>query len=227
MRTVAFCEAGAFGRGVLRAHWPGVPVYDDVRTLSAARLRGDGVPRPSVLCGGFPCQDVSLAGRGAGIEGGRSGLWSEMARLVAECRPGWVVVENVPGLRGRGADRVLADLEAAGYAAWPMVVGAVHAGAPHRRSRVWVVGRAVAADAGGAGLESWERGAAGAPAGLPIERRGGWTAAPGVCRVGDGVSAGLDGLTPRAVRERIEALGNAVVPAVAAMVGRAIRSAWM
>ena len=135
MRTVAFCEAAPFARRVLARHWPGVPVYRDIRTLSAARLRADGVPRPRLLCGGFPCQDISLAGRGLGIEGGRSGLWSHMARLVAECRPDWVVPEkrnlgNVPGLRGRGADRVLADLEAAGYACWPLVVGAVHAGAP-------------------------------------------------------------------------------------------------
>lgn len=130
MRTVAFCEAAPFARRVLARHWPGVPCYPDVRALSAARLRADGVPRPRLLCGGFPCQDISLAGRGAGIEGARSGLWSHMARLVAECRPDWVVAENVPGLRGRGADRVLSELEAAGYACWPLVVGAVHAGAP-------------------------------------------------------------------------------------------------
>ncbi len=116
MRTVAFCEAAPFARGVLARHWPGVPLYDDIRTLSGPRLRADGVPRPDLLCGGFPCQDTSLAGRGAGIEGVRSGLWSHMARLVRECRPHWVVAENVPGLRGRGADRVLAELEAAGYA---------------------------------------------------------------------------------------------------------------
>ena len=143
MRTVAFCETAPFARRVLARHWPGVPVYHDVRTLSAARLRADGVPRPGLLCGGFPCQDVSLAGQGAGIEGGRSGLWSHMARLVAECRPDWVVPEkrdpgNVPGLRGRGADRVLSDLEAAGYAGWPLVVGAVHAGAP-RANRLWAI----------------------------------------------------------------------------------------
>ena len=145
MRTVAFCKAAPFARQVLARHWPGVPLYTDVRTLSAARLRADGVPRPNLLCGGFPCQDVSLAGQGAGIEGGRSGLWSHMARLVRECRPDWVLAENVPGLRGRGADRVLAELEAAGYACWPFVVGAVHAGAPHRRARMWLVAQAAAA----------------------------------------------------------------------------------
>jgi len=213
MRTCAFCEADPFARGVLARHWQGVPIYDDVRTLSAARLRSDGVPRPELLCGGFPCQDVSLAGQAAGIGGERSGLWSHMARLVRECRPLWVVVENVPGLRSRGADQVLFDLEAADYACWPLVVGAVHAGAPHRRSRVWLVAQATAANAGGAGLEAWQPAPAEAAPGLPIERRGGWPTAPGLCRVDHGVSRGMD----RTRKARIRALGNAVVPINAAM----------
>ncbi len=211
MRTVGFCESDAWCRGVLGRHWPGVPVYDDVRRLSGTRLRADGVAWPELVCGGFPCQDVSAAGRGAGLEGGRSGLWREMERLVGELGPDWVVVENVPSLRVRGADRVCAGLEALGYACWPLVVGAAHAGAPHRRGRVWVV-----AYAGGAGLEGWERGAAGAAAGLPVAGPGGWAAAPGVRRVADGVSGGVDR------RARVRALGNAVVPQVAEMVGRAV-----
>ena len=215
MRTVAFCERDAFCRGVLGRHWPGVPVYSDIRDLSASRLRGDGVPWAELLVGGFPCQDVSLAGRGTGIDGARSGLWGEMLRLVAECGPRWVVAENVPGLRVRGADRVCAGLEALGYTVWPLVVGAVHAGAAHRRARVWIVGR-LAADAAGAGLEARECGAARPPAGLPVERRGGWAAEPGVRRVGDGVPGRVD---------RVRALGNAIVPANAAMLGRAILAA--
>jgi DNA (cytosine-5)-methyltransferase 1 len=197
MRTVAFCEQDRFAAGVLQQHWPGVPVYPDVRRLSA------------------PCQDISLAGRGAGITGARSGLWTDMERLVAECRPRWVVAENVPGLRERGADRVCGGLEALGYTCWPLVVGAVHAGAPHRRQRVWVVARAVA-DTAGAGLEMGECGAAWPAPVLPAERRGGWAAEPGVRRVGDGVPARVD---------RVKALGNAIVPANAAMIGRAILAA--
>jgi DNA (cytosine-5)-methyltransferase 1 len=215
MRTVAFCEQDRFAAGVLQQHWPGVPVYPDVRRLSARRLRDDGVPWAHVLVGGFPCQDISLAGQGAGIAGARSGLWADMERLVAECRPRWVVAENVPGLRERGADRVCGGLEALGYTCWPLVVGAVHAGAPHRRQRVWVVARAVA-DTAGAGLEMGECGAAGPAPGLPAERRGGWAAEPGVRRVGDGVPARVD---------RVKALGNAIVPANAAMIGRAILAA--
>jgi DNA (cytosine-5)-methyltransferase 1 len=211
MRTVAFCERDRFCQGVLRRHWPGVPVYDDVRRLTGQRLRDDGVPWAELLVGGFPCQDISLAGRGAGVTGARSGLWADMERLVAECRPHWVVAENVPGLRGRGADRVCAGLEALGYACWPLLVGAVHAGAPHRRQRVWVI-----AHAARQGLEVGQRGAAGQAAGLPAERRGGWPAEPGDRRVDDGVPARVD---------RLKALGNAIVPANAAMVGRAILAA--
>ena len=217
-RTVAFCEREPFARATLRRHWPGIPVYPDILTLDAQTLRRDGVPRPDLLCGGFPCQDISLAGRGAGLDGARSGLWADMARLVAECRPRWVVVENVPGLRSRGADRVLLDLEALGYAGWPLVVGAAHAGAPHRRARMWLVAR-LSADAGGAGLEMGVGPAKGPPPGLPVERCGGWPAAPGVCRVGDGLPAGLDR------RARVAALGDAAVPAAATAIGRAIRHA--
>ncbi len=226
MRTAAFCEADPFAAEVLRRHWPGVPVYPDIRTLSGARLRADAVPRPVLVCGGFPCQDSSLAGRGAGMDGPRTGLWSHMARLVTELRPRWVVAENVPGLRGRGADRVLRDLEAAGYACWPLVVGAVHAGAPHRRARVWVVAETLAADACGAGLEVRQHGAAGPAPGLPVERRGGWPAEPGLRRVDDGLPAGLDQRGAAGLRRaRVQALGNAAVPANAAMVGRALLAA--
>ena len=215
MRTVAFCEQDEFAAGVLRRRWPEVPVYADVRRLGAERLRADGVLPAGLLIGGFPCQDISLAGRGAGIEGARSGLWGDMECLVAECRPRWVVAENVPGLRGRGADRVCGGLEALGYACWPLVVGAVHAGAPHRRQRVWIVGRS-AAHAAGTGLEVGERGAARAAPGLPAERRGGWGAEPGLRRMADGVPGRVD---------RLRCLGNAIVPANAAMIGRAILAA--
>ena len=221
MRTVAFCEADPFAGGVLARHWPGVPVYPDVQLLSGEQLRADGIPRPDLVIGGFPCQDTSLAGRGGGADGARSGLWTHLVRLVSECGPRWVVVENVPGLRGRGADRVVAALEAAGYAVWPLLVGAVHAGAPHRRQRVWLVARSVAADAAGAGLEVGERGATQSAPGLPAERRGGWTPAPRVCRMDDGVPRRMDGTRAH----RIRALGNAIVPANAAMIGRAILAA--
>jgi len=226
MRTVAFCERDPWCRGILSRHWPGVPLYDDVHTLTAGRLHADGVPAPDLVCGGFPCQDVSAAGRGGGLDGARSGLWREMERLVAELRPGWVVAENSPALRVRGADRVCAGLEALGYACWPLVVGAAHAGAPHRRERVFVVARCdpgMVAHAAGARLADGEPQPAGPAPLLPVAGRGGWPAAPAVRRVADGVSPRVD----RRV-DRVRALGNAVVPGVAEMVGRAVlhAAAW-
>ncbi len=97
------------------------------------------VPQVDVLCGGFPCQDISLAGKGAGITGERSGLWSEFARLIGELRPRYVVVENVPAITSRGLDRVLADLAALGFdAEWDHLPASAF-GAPHRRDRFWLV----------------------------------------------------------------------------------------
>lgn len=138
MQTVAFCEIMPYPRAVLAKHWPEIPQYDDVRLLTGQRLAADGVS-VDVICGGFPCQGISAAGKGKGLADSRSGLWSEYARIVREVRPRWVIVENSPALRTRGADTVLDDLEACGYACWPLVVGAAHAGAPHRRGRVFVV----------------------------------------------------------------------------------------
>src|SRR5205823_3024143 len=113
-RTVAFCEIEEFPRRVLAKHWPDVPCYDDVRTLTAERLGADGIA-VDVICGGFPCQDISVAGAGDGIDGNRSGLWSEYARLIGELRPRFIIVENVAALLDRGMGRVLGDLAALGF----------------------------------------------------------------------------------------------------------------
>jgi DNA (cytosine-5)-methyltransferase 1 len=136
--TVAFCEIEPFPRRVLAKHWPGVPCYEDVRALTADTLARDGIG-VDVICGGFPCQDISLAGKGAGIDGARSGLWSEYARLIGELQPRFVIVENVAALLGRGLDRVLGDLAALGYDAEWHCIPAAAVGAPHRRDRLWIV----------------------------------------------------------------------------------------
>ncbi len=136
--TVAFCEIDPFCRKVLAKHWPSVKQYDDVRTLTAERLSADGIV-PDVICGGFPCQDISFAGKGAGIEGKRSGLWSEYARLIGELRPEYVIVENVAALLSRGLDRVLGDLASIGFDAEWHCIPASAVGAPHRRDRLWLV----------------------------------------------------------------------------------------
>jgi DNA (cytosine-5)-methyltransferase 1 len=136
-KTVAFCEIEPFPRKVLAKHWPGVPIYDDVRNLSAARLAADGIA-VDAICGGFPCQDISFAGNGAGLDGERSGLWFEYFRLIRELRPRISLIENVAALLSRGLDRVLCDLASIGYDAQWEVISASDLGAIHRRQRLWI-----------------------------------------------------------------------------------------
>ena len=138
MKTVAFCEIEKFPRRVLAKHWPEVPIYDDVRTLTANRLASDGIS-VDLICGGFPCTDISVAGKGLGITGPQSGLWREYARLIGELRPRYVIVENVAALLGRGLGDVLGDLAALGYDAEWHCIPASAVGAPHRRDRVWII----------------------------------------------------------------------------------------
>jgi DNA (cytosine-5)-methyltransferase 1 len=134
-RTMAFCEIEPYCQAVLRKHWPSVPCHSDITKLDATPLRG----RADVICGGFPCQDISTAGKGAGITGSRSGLWTEYARIIDEVRPRYVIVENVAALLSRGLGRVLGDLAALGYDAEWNCIPASAVGAPHRRDRVWIV----------------------------------------------------------------------------------------
>ncbi len=145
-RTVAFCEIEEFPRRVLAKHWPDVPIHRDVRELKA-----EHVGAVDVICGGFPCQDISTAGKGAGLAGERSGLWREYARLVGELRPSYVIVENVAALLGRGLGTVLGDLAALGYDAEWHCIPASAVGAPHIRDRVWIIAYPQHSDADRAG----------------------------------------------------------------------------
>lgn len=111
------------------------PIWDDIRTFDGRPWSG----HVDIITGGFPCQDISAAGKGVGIEGERSGLWGEMARVVGEVRPQFVFVENSPMLTSRGLGRVLGDLAKMGYDARWCVLGADDAGAPHRRKRIWIL----------------------------------------------------------------------------------------
>lgn len=137
-RTVAFCEIDPFCRSVLRRHWSDVPQYRDVRNLTADCLRADGIDI-DVIAGGFPCQDISLAGSGAGLAGERSGLWREFARLIGELRPRYAIVENTAALLARGLGDLLGDLATLGYDAEWDCIPASSVGAPHIRDRVWIV----------------------------------------------------------------------------------------
>jgi len=137
MRCVWQVEIDEYCRRVLAKHWSNVKRWDDVKTFPP---EGEDFERPDVICGGFPCQDISNAGNQAGIaEGTRSGLWSEYARIVGVVRPRYVVVENVAALLHRGLGRVLGDLAACGYDAEWDCIPAAAVGAPHRRDRLFIV----------------------------------------------------------------------------------------
>jgi DNA (cytosine-5)-methyltransferase 1 len=135
-RCVWQAESDPAARRCLSQHWPEVHCYPDVRLIDEAS------ERPDIICGGFPCQDISVAGRGTGIDGARSGLWSEYARIVRVLRPALVFVENVPALASRGLDRVLRDLAALGFDAEWGVFSAAAVGAPHRRERLFLLAHA-------------------------------------------------------------------------------------
>lgn len=148
-RTVCAVEYDAYAASVLLARQndgllPPFPIWDDVRTFDGRPWRGI----VDVVSGGFPCQDISAAGRGAGIEGERSGLWVEMARIIDEVRPRFAFVENSPMLTSRGLGRVLGDLAEMGFDARWGVLGAADVGAPHQRDRIWVVAYAAGVQQG-------------------------------------------------------------------------------
>ena len=144
IKTIAFCEFDKHAQKVLKKHWPDVPIYSDVRELTHERLKSDGINGIDIITGGFPCQDISIAGKQAGIkEGTRSGLWSECARLVGEIRPKYAIFENVTALlsgeQGRWFQRVLFDLSEIGYDAEWHCIPASELGAHHHRDRVWII----------------------------------------------------------------------------------------
>lgn len=139
-RTVCAVEINAYAASVLLARQndgllPPFPIWDDVCTFDGTQWRGI----VDVVSGGFPCQDISAAGKGAGITGARSGLWKEFARIIREVRPKFVFVENSPVLTSRGLNVVLGDLAAMGFDAEWGVLGAADVGAPHKRDRIWLV----------------------------------------------------------------------------------------
>lgn len=142
-RTRCAVELDPFARDILLArqadeHLLRFPIWDDVRTFDGRPWRG----AIDVISGGFPCQDISSAGAGKGLAGGRSGLWFEMLRIVGEVRPRLVFIENSPHLRTRGLGTVLEGLASLGYDARWGVLGAWHLGAPHKRDRMWILSHA-------------------------------------------------------------------------------------
>jgi DNA (cytosine-5)-methyltransferase 1 len=214
--TVAFCEIEDFPRQVLAKHWPGVPIYDDVQKLTADRLVADGIAI-DVICGGFPCQDLSSSGSGAGLNGERSGLWREFFCLICEIRPRFVIVENSPELLDGWVGDVLGPLASVGYDAEWDCVPAFAVGAPHGRDRVWLIAYPFSfgqSQPGGCfnAIYSAPNAYREADTAVELFRRG---AVPFVCQRHDGVSASV-------AKHRLTALGNAVVPQIPELIGRAI-----
>jgi DNA (cytosine-5)-methyltransferase 1 len=265
--TVAFCEIEPFPRRVLAKHWPEVPCYDDVTKLTGDILERDGITGIDVITGGFPCQDISVAGKQAGLgKGTRSGLWSEIVRLIGELAPRYVIVENVSALlsgpseqRGGWFGSILGDLAECGYNAEWENIPAAAVGAPHRRERVWIVaypngtghnrkkkssvysashGKGFADNAGyacgqndvadSASQRQQGQGQFKQPisAATPSNRQASifgairvtrkWSVEPDVGRVANGVPKRVD---------RLKGLGNAVVPQIPELIGRAIMEA--
>lgn len=218
-RTVCAVEIDTYCRSVLLARQrDGIldpfPIWDDVRTFDGRRW----ARHVDVVSGGFPCQDISAAGKGAGIDGERSGLWLEMARIIREVRPRFVFLENSPMLTSRGLGRVLGDLAAMGFDARWGVLGAADFDAPHQRDRIWIVAYADSGllraprtgEAEGESADVHKHGI------VEAGRMGSWwQIQPEPCSVVYGVAGVVDELRP---------LGNGQVPCVAASAWRILSS---
>ena len=223
-RTICAVEWETYPASVLCARQndgllPTFPIWDDVQTFDGHPWRGI----VDVVSGGFPCQDISAAGKGAGIDGERSGMWGEMARIIHEVRPRFVFVENSPMLTSRGLGRVLGDLASMGFDARWGVLGAADVGANHQRDRIWIVGEQKMANTWSkrcnkgnkSKLETNKAIRTTSPISLKssLERYNGknWSTEPDFCRVVNGVADTVD---------RLKAIGNGQVPLCAATAWR-------
>mgnify|MGYP001189004491 CR=1 FL=1 len=221
--TAAFCEISPDNRRMLKANWPHVPCYEDVRTITAAQLRADGITRVDAICGGFPCQDASVANvRGQGTAGARTGLFVEVVRLARELGPKFILMENVPGLLSRGFGDVLGCLAESGFDAEWDCIRARHVGADHERDRLWVL--AYPRGSGREGSQPYLGALVRAKAALTEHGDAAfrtWRSLVGgqhVLRSCDGLSVGME-------RRRLFAIGNAIVPQIPELIGRAILAA--
>ena len=252
MKTVAFCEVDPRCQEVLKKHWPKVPIFSDIRNLNSKILLREGIRNVDMLTAGFPCQDVSIANiKGQGLKGEKSGLWKEVKRLISELKPQYALIENVPNLRIKGLGEVLKDLWEVGYGCEWHIISSASLGphCPHIRERIWILaysdrpGRPLASSQWGEEesstspnhcaafsilqnesfkvancsnevsrfrAEKWQK--------LTQKSSLHWKTEPSVGRVVDGLSHGLD----RFRKERIKQLGNAVVPQIVELIGRAI-----
>ena len=142
--TVAFCEIDPFAQKVLKKNFPNIPIFSDVRTLTIESLRDAGITQIDCITGGFPCVDISVANpNGRGLEGERSGLFYELVRIVRQCRPHYLVLENVSNIlaqrEGRTMGVVFWEFSQSGYAVEWQIISAASLGAPHLRERIYFV----------------------------------------------------------------------------------------
>jgi len=238
MKTIGFCEIDKYCQKVLKKNFPDIPIYDDV-----CKLTGSDINEPvDLICGGFPCQPFSVAGKRLGAADDRH-LWPEYLRLIQELRPTWVIGENVAGLINMGLDNVLSNLEGAGYSSRTFVIPAVAVDAKHRRDRLWIVahsnlqhdqrrgqpckpisvgretrtelngGRSNVAHTHGAHGEGNECTKRSIPQRANFSQPCRWEPEPSVGRVAHGIPHRMD---------RLKGLGNAVVPQIPEIIGNAI-----
>ena len=205
--TVCAVEIEDYCRRVLlqrqrEGHLDPFPIWDDVRTFDGRPWRG----KIDVISGGFPCQDISAAGKGEGLAGERSGLVFKMLRIIDEVRPRFVFAENSPLLRTRGLGEIVERLSCMGYVGRVGVLGARHVGAPHRRDRMWIVAHSdqIGRERGPGTREKL-------PGWGELTNSGRWATEPDMGRVANGVAHRMD---------RLKAIGNGQVPAVAALAWR-------
>lgn len=207
--TVAFCEIDPYCRKVLKKHWPDVPIHEDIRTLDGTQFRS-----VDLVCGGFPCQPFSVAGKQDGSSDDRA-LWPEMLRVIREVQPTWVIGENVPGIINMELDNCLSNLEALGYSCQTFVIPACAVDAKHRRDRVWIMANAQKLQRNGGYVhrEHSERSASGVKS-----RRGGGTQRIRKNMVGYAGGPGLEGWDgPKPARPALRlssSAGSKINPAI-------------
>ena len=222
MKTIAFCEIEIFCQKVLNKHWPQIPIISDIHKINYR----DNILYESkkeiykgaidVICGGFPCQPFSVSGRKKGTQDDRD-LWPQMFRVIQECKPTWVIGENVANFTNMAFTRTKINLESEGYQVQPLIVPACGIGAPHRRDRVWIIAYNTSKRTHGMLSQSllreqsfsWYKDVRG----VKDYFRRSDIPEPLICRESNGFSKRVD---------RLRSLGNSVVPQIPEIIGNAI-----
>lgn len=211
-KTVWQCEIDPFCQKVLAKHWPDVKRFTDIKEMGI----NEEIPHVDVICGGFPCQDISHAGKQTGICGARSGLFFELMRIVDQVRPKYIFLENVAALLNNGMGAVLGRLAESGYDARWDSISAYSVGAPHIRNRIFIIAHTNGVGSKIRPIEITGRSLSRHRVDCTKRTWGGTK--PGICRMDDGIPGKLD-------IDRMKALGNAIVPQCAEYVGKCVLEA--